>query len=177
MSSSLFVFLSTVALIHAVEVDFSSPVQRIAFGSCNQHIRHQRTPRFPKIVIISTRVFPTAAWKAIAATSPDIFVWLGDVVYTDVRRFPLIPFISAPGPLARVEEFFTLQKTLPDYAAFIQTTPVFGTWVLDFSSLHAPLFCECWPVFALILAKRQTDDVSYSISPRLQLSPIHAGMK
>ncbi len=61
---------------------------RIAFGSCNQHDGDQ------------------SMWSHIAATKPDAFVFLGDVVYADTRRGPG-DFV--PSPLELVQAKFDAQ--------------------------------------------------------------------
>lgn len=78
------------------------PVDRIAFGSCNQQADSQ------------------AFWAGIAATEPDLFVYLGDNVYGDVTTGdPALPELRAAYyRLAASEEF----------AAFRDAVPVLPVW-------------------------------------------------
>lgn len=83
-------------------LDVSAPVTRIAFGSCNKQYGRQDH------------------WAAIAATDPDLFVYLGDNVYGDVRTDdPSVPELRAAYyQLARSKEF----------SAFRGQTPILAIW-------------------------------------------------
>ena len=70
----------------------------IAFGSCNnQHIK-------------------TPMWKAILETEPDLFIWGGDIVYSDTKD------------MNRMRTAY--QEVLADsgYAALAARTAITGTW-------------------------------------------------
>jgi alkaline phosphatase D len=71
---------------------------RIAFGSCNKHNR------------------PQPLWKKILNSDPDLWVWLGDVVYADTRN------------MNRMTRKYQLQKNFSDYRALEAKIPVIGTW-------------------------------------------------
>ncbi len=73
-------------------------VFRVAFGSCNKHNR------------------PQPLWEKILQSDPDIWVWLGDVIYADTKN------------MNRMARKYLLQKSNPAYHAFIQKVPVIGTW-------------------------------------------------
>lgn len=86
----------------------SKPVTNLAFGSCNAHTRDQQI------------------WKGIADANPDIFVWLGDVVYADT---PLFPMIAKSTPIPQMRAKFDAQKSSPLYSQLREKTPIVGVWV------------------------------------------------
>lgn len=86
----------------------SKPVTNLAFGSCNAHNRDQQI------------------WKGIADSNPDIFVWLGDVVYADT---PLFPMIAKSTPIPQMRAKFDAQKSSPLYSKLREKTPIVGVWV------------------------------------------------
>ena len=53
------------------DAETDSTRTRIAFGSCN----NQREPQ--------------PLWQSIAASQPDLWVWLGDNIYADTRNMTL----------------------------------------------------------------------------------------
>lgn len=79
-------------------------VTRIQWGSCNESSD------------------PQPFWPHLAQRNPDLFIWLGDIVYPD----PILP-----GPvmnLKRLEHLYAVQKTLPGYGAFREKIPVIGIY-------------------------------------------------
>lgn len=61
-------------------LDSSRVVTRIAFGSCNKHDRDQ------------------SYWRRIRDRKPDLWVWLGDIVYADTPVFlKCVPLSSCAG--------------------------------------------------------------------------------
>lgn len=83
-------------------------VTQIAFGSCNAHNRDQ------------------SIWKSIVNAKPDLFVWLGDVVYADS---PQLPLMWSPTPLNEMSAKFNAQKTSPLYSQLRSISPIVGVWV------------------------------------------------
>lgn len=75
-----------------------SDVFRVAFGSCNKHNREQ------------------PLWKHIVQSNPDVWVWLGDVVYANTKN------------MRRMSRKYQLQKANPGYRQLINTIPVIGVW-------------------------------------------------
>lgn len=86
----------------------STPIQKLAFGSCNAHNRDQ------------------SIWQSIIDYKPELFVWLGDVVYADTPIFPLI-WTSTPPELMKAK--FEHQKQSPLYSTLRKQTPIVGVWV------------------------------------------------
>ena len=84
------------------------PVTHIAFGSCNEHDKDQKI------------------WKSIIDANPDLFVWLGDVIYGDSESLPMVWSSSS---LEKMAEKLELQKTSPLYSQLRSTTPIVGIWV------------------------------------------------
>ena len=73
-------------------------VFRIAFGSCNKHN------------------WPQPLWGQIIQSNPDVWVWLGDVIYADTKN------------MKRMSRKYQLQKAIPEYQKLIQTTRIVGVW-------------------------------------------------
>jgi len=70
----------------------------LAFGSCNnQNIKN-------------------TMWKEILKNKPDIFVWGGDIIYSDTYDMELM------------KANYKVQKNDSAYQDFIKRIPVFGTW-------------------------------------------------
>ncbi|HSQ46062.1 MAG TPA: alkaline phosphatase D family protein, partial [Lutibacter sp.] len=70
----------------------------IAFGSCNN------------------QTLANPLWPAIEKNKPTIWIWGGDVVYTDTYD------------MAYMAENYQKQKNNADYAAFTKKVEVLGTW-------------------------------------------------
>ena len=71
---------------------------RFAFGSCNRYELGQ------------------SHWKTIAAHRPDIWIWMGDIVYADTNDMTVL------------RQQFDRQKTSPEYRSFATATRVIGVW-------------------------------------------------
>lgn len=80
------------------------PITRIQFGSCNE----------------SSDVQPF--WPVLAAREPDLFIWLGDIVYPD----PILPLPVIN--LDRLAHLYAVQKEMPAYATFRQQVPILGIY-------------------------------------------------
>lgn len=93
-----FALAVTLASDVADAADIDQPLKRVAFGSCNREDR------------------PQPLWRLIAATQPDLWIWLGDIVYGDAEKLP---------DLARRYQSL---KEQPDYATLRRGTKVLGVW-------------------------------------------------
>ncbi|KAG1658589.1 hypothetical protein FOA52_016201 [Chlamydomonas sp. UWO 241] len=96
------------------------PVSRIAFGSCTSH-----------------DLRPQPIWRTVVGAAPDVWIWVGDMAYTDVpsvdcAQVPLSPqcictlnFLHSSagecfaGDLDHIRDRFNHQVNLPDYRAFL----------------------------------------------------------
>ncbi len=78
--------------------DKQPPITRLACGSC-----HKPKPSSP-------------IWKSITADKPQGFIFMGDNIYADTED---------PDVMRRRYKSLV---TLPDYAAFAATTPIYPTW-------------------------------------------------
>ncbi|KAJ0087146.1 hypothetical protein Patl1_09297 [Pistacia atlantica] len=97
-------------------------VSRIAFGSC------------------ANQSAPQPIWNAIIKFDPQVFIWLGDNIYGDIRRpFKLLGKERTVGPWKNVPRFvpasqeelesrYNIIKKNPDYSRLRKTTKVIGTW-------------------------------------------------
>jgi alkaline phosphatase D len=75
-----------------------APLSRIAFGSCNRtHL-------------------PQPLWPHILNKQPDLFLWLGDVVYADTNSVDVM------------RREYEKQLAKPDYAALQKAVPILGIW-------------------------------------------------
>lgn len=79
-------------------VDIATTNFTIAFGSCNN------------------QVLPNVMWKEILKNKPDVWIWGGDVIYTDTKD------------MALMAQNYQSQKSKPEYANFIKNVDVLGTW-------------------------------------------------
>ncbi len=82
----------------SIPPDTSQTLQTLAFGSCNK-------------VNLSQKI-----WKSVSANQPDLWVWLGDIIYADTEN------------MDKMKIMYDLQKTTPEYADFISRTPTIGIW-------------------------------------------------
>lgn len=55
-------------------------------------------------------------WPVISEHQPDLFIWLGDIVYADTDDS------------VKMQNIYAQQKSKPNYAQFILRTPVIGIW-------------------------------------------------
>ena len=91
-----FVFSSVNFAYHPTE--FQSPLEVIAFGSCNR------------------ASLPQPLWPVIAGNQPDLWIWCGDNIYGDSKKVEII------------EAKYQQQLKQPNYAAFRQQFPIIGIW-------------------------------------------------
>ena len=73
-------------------------LQRIAFGSCNREYK------------------PQPLWKPIRACQPDLWVWLGDIVYGRADNLP------------DLAQRYETEKNNPDYKRLREQCRVLGVW-------------------------------------------------
>ena len=78
--------------------DTGPALERIAFGSCNHEYK------------------PQPLWNAIRQCKPDLWIWLGDIVYGKASNLP---------DLARR---YQTEKENPDYKSLRQQCRVIGVW-------------------------------------------------
>lgn len=83
------------------------PLTRLAFGSCSKHDR------------------PQPLWSPISDFQPQLWIWLGDVVYADTKHFPMF---WEPSPVSVMKAKYDAQKARPAYHNFSSSTPIIGTW-------------------------------------------------
>ncbi len=92
--------LTSTPIAHAAyPEDFSKPLTRIAFGSCNKTTR------------------PQPIWASILDAEPDLWIWTGDIVYADSAFKP-----------DKIRFEYTAQKQRPEYQEFFQRIPIIGIW-------------------------------------------------
>ena len=70
----------------------------IAFGSCNN------------------QVLPNTFWTEIKKNSPDVWIWGGDIIYSDTED------------MSYLEQNYLKQKNNVGYANFIKKVEILGTW-------------------------------------------------
>ncbi|KAJ0658352.1 putative alkaline phosphatase [Helianthus annuus] len=111
----LFTFTFSVAAEEAL-------VSRIAFGSC------------------ANQTSPQPIWDAIVDFKPQVFIWLGDNIYGDIRRpFKLFGNERTIGPWKNVPRFvpssedemqskYNIAKTNHGYTRLRHIAKVIGTW-------------------------------------------------
>lgn len=119
-TTNLSVFFFLLVLL-SVQAD-DAPISRIAFGSC------------------ANQSAPQPIWNAIIDFDPQLFIWLGDNIYGDVRRpFKLFGKERTIGPWKNVPRFYPasetemqlkykIAKTNPGYSLLRKRAQVIGTW-------------------------------------------------
>jgi alkaline phosphatase D len=90
--------------------DFSTPLERIAFGSCNRD------------------ELPQPLWPVIAGHEPDLFIWAGDNIYADWYARPDGERVRYTINREWITQRYAAQFNRPDYAAFRRSVPILGTW-------------------------------------------------
>ena len=99
LSFGLFILLIGMQnTVSAQDVSSSKILNSLYFGSCN------RTDLDPKI------------WNTITNQDPEVWVWLGDIVY------------SEKGSMKDLSEKYAQQKRLPAYKKLEENTTIFGVW-------------------------------------------------
>jgi alkaline phosphatase D len=73
-------------------------LERIAFGSCNRHDR------------------PQPLWDPIVKSEPQLWIWLGDIVYGDTTQ------------MEELAAKYQAQREVPGYVLLRSKVPVVGTW-------------------------------------------------
>uniref|UniRef100_K3WK28 PhoD-like phosphatase metallophosphatase domain-containing protein n=1 Tax=Globisporangium ultimum (strain ATCC 200006 / CBS 805.95 / DAOM BR144) TaxID=431595 RepID=K3WK28_GLOUD len=92
----------------------ATPLQRVAFGSCNDQAEKQ------------------PLWNAILARDPQLWLWMGDVIYGDYK--------DMRDPMAYIPPFHFFRDATPemlkdnlqalndDFMRFRQTVPIIAVW-------------------------------------------------
>ena len=93
-----FLLVLVVAAATAFGQDDGQALQRIAFGSCNRDYK------------------PQPLWKPIRECKPDLWIWLGDIVYGEA------------GDLVGLGRKYHHEKDQPDYKALREQCRVVGIW-------------------------------------------------
>ncbi len=78
--------------------NYSYSLDRFAMGSCNKQYK------------------PQPLWPVIEKTNPELFLWLGDVIYADTEDMNIM------------QSKYAKQLSNKNYAKFISSIPVIGTW-------------------------------------------------
>jgi alkaline phosphatase D len=86
------------AAANAFAEDAGPALQRIAFGSCNREYK------------------PQPLWKPIRECKPDLWIWLGDIVY------------GRADDLTDLARRYRAEKDQPDYKLLREQCRVLGTW-------------------------------------------------
>ncbi len=74
-------------------------VSKIAFGSCSRQSMVEKQ-----------------LWKEVINETPDLWIWMGDIVYTDTED------------MDKMKADYDAQKNHPDYQKLIEDIEVVGTW-------------------------------------------------
>lgn len=125
MDIRLFLFLSFLLLNTGASTkneEEELPVTRIAFGSC------------------ANQSEPQPIWQAILDFDPQVFIWLGDNIYADIKRPTRIvgtertygPWKNAPrflpASINDMEHMYAQAKNKPGYAELRRRAKIIGTW-------------------------------------------------
>lgn len=151
-----------------------SLVSRIAFGSCSNHtFSSSQVPSslhstaasvlYIYIYIELNRIIVTSSvcfcfrlkpiiWNSIVDFNPDVFIWLGDNIYGDIRRpFRVFGKERTVGPWKNVPRFspssedemesrYLMAKNSPGYSTLRRSAKVLGTNPQRDGSFHFFIF-------------------------------------
>jgi alkaline phosphatase D len=78
--------------------DSNKVIENIFFGSC------------------SNQALDQSYWNVIGSKNPDLFIWLGDVIYSDTKD------------MDEHQQQYDILKNNPNYSTFIKKYPVIGIW-------------------------------------------------
>ncbi|CAG9335618.1 unnamed protein product [Blepharisma stoltei] len=101
--------LVLVGIIFALPLSPTKTISKIAFGSCYGQFNNS-----------NPRIF-----TSINTWQPDLFLWLGDVVYADEMY---LPFMHTTMKFSDWQQTYNNLKTLPSYAELSNSTMVTGIW-------------------------------------------------
>ena len=96
-----------VPVLSSAPLDTSATVTRIAFGSCADEMEDQ------------------SIWTQVAATDPDVFLFIGDNVYGDAK--PDEPGFNDPA-LPKLRQSYADLGDSDPFAALRKNTPVLAVW-------------------------------------------------
>jgi len=83
----------------------------ISFGSCNDVLNEDYGAEQP-------------IWKAIKNTNPDLWIWLGDIIYADIRGQQVDSLVD----IERMRIDYNNQKKNPGYMAIYKNVQVMGMY-------------------------------------------------
>jgi alkaline phosphatase D len=87
---------------------FNTNISTIGFGACNRHYKSQ------------------PLWPSILNDKPQMWIWLGDIIYADNS---FLEFIRWPGDPQRIKSMFDVQSNREDYKLVKKSIPyILGTW-------------------------------------------------
>ncbi len=121
----------------SASLDMSSALTRIAFGSCLGELDEQ------------------SIWTTIQAENPDLFLFIGDNVYGDPRKYD--PDYGDPTMAKMIKSYNTL-ASVPEFTAFRKDIPLMTTWDdhdygendggadFPFKALAEQLYLDAWNV-------------------------------
>ncbi|KAF0707138.1 hypothetical protein AaE_013750 [Aphanomyces astaci] len=93
--------------------NMTSTLNRFAFGSCNDQSKHQML------------------WPVITAKDPQLWLWLGDNIYGDIRIWDTSTpskGVFRPAPPDVLAAKYQQQLGHPDYKLFRERFPIIGIW-------------------------------------------------
>ncbi len=86
------------SVVEQKPLELTKSLQTIAFGSCN---------RVDK---------PQMMWPFIVKNQPDLWIWLGDIIYADTKD------------MEKMKAMYDLQKRKEGYLSLLTQCPVLGIW-------------------------------------------------
>lgn len=110
LTFSLLILCFSLVLDAKFPTDFETPLEVIAFGSCNRD------------------ELPQPLWPTIAANSPDLWIWGGDNIYADWHERPDGQREKYTVNREWITQRYGAQRAQPGYAVFREFVPVLGTW-------------------------------------------------
>ena len=135
---------------HEAALQHDRVVHRIAFGSCNKHTKNQDY------------------WRAIRARNPDLWIWLGDVIYADT---PVLLKWRIPARPETLVAYYEAQLSSPEYGALLSQVPVIGVYDDHDQGTNVSVYTLTSPNRSPVLSVRGEFDVYFFPSINLIIIP------
>lgn len=93
-----------------------SAIVLLLFFGCNQEQENLKSEFKIAFGSCSNQILPQVMWPAINANKPDLWIWMGDIIYMDSDSLEI------------TKEAYDIQKNNTDYLILRDSTEIIGIW-------------------------------------------------
>lgn len=93
-----------------------SAIVLLFFFGCNQEQENLKSELKIAFGSCSNQILPQVMWPAIKENKPDLWIWMGDIIYMDSDSMEI------------TKEAYDLQKSNADYLMLRDSTQIIGIW-------------------------------------------------